>query len=49
MTGLAPGNANGDAMTLAWRFLDDLLDPHLDLPARPEGVLMEEALGWDGT
>jgi hypothetical protein len=42
-TGRPAGNANGDAMTLAWRFLDDFLDPHLDPPAGREVVLVEEA------
>jgi hypothetical protein len=32
-------------MVLAWRLLDHLLDPHFDLPASREVVLIEEALG----
>jgi hypothetical protein len=43
-TALPAGNANGNAVTLARRFLDDLLDPYFNLPARREVVLIEEAL-----
>jgi hypothetical protein len=43
-TRLSAGNANRDAMALAWRFLDYPLGPHFDLPASGEVVLVEEAL-----
>ena len=44
-TGFPAGQASGDAVALAWRLLDHLLDPHFDLPASREVVLVEEALG----
>jgi hypothetical protein len=44
-TGLPARQASGDAVALAWRLLDHLLDPHFDLPASREVVLIEEALG----
>jgi hypothetical protein len=41
-SGLPAGNANGDAMTCAWRFPNGLLDPQFDLPASREVVLIKE-------